>query len=206
MVTLSGTQGAHPPLDDEGFARFAGQLRHPLIADLLSHTTPATRLSGYRNTANRRYHYERLPAWPTGLLVTGDAVTTFNPLYGQGMTVAAQSALVIRDGLARGRVNAATCHRIQHALAHTADLPWAVCTTEDIRYPGALGPPPSPLTRLVTCTADRLRSAACTRPAAARAFFDAVTLSKPVWRLISPSALAALALGPHLPPLDEPPS
>jgi flavin-dependent dehydrogenase len=205
MITLSGTLGAHPPLDEEGFTRFAHSLRHPLIGELLADATPLTRISGFRDTANRRHHYHRLPSWPAGFLVIGDAVATFNPLYGQGMTVAALSALTLRDTLRGIRPGGAGCRRIQRALSHTADLPWTVCTSEDIRYPGARGPSPGAGTRLVQRCADRLRATAAGHPAASRAFLDAFSLSAPLTRLARPAAIWATLRGPRHPPLLDPP-
>ncbi|MFE2430664.1 NAD(P)/FAD-dependent oxidoreductase [Streptomyces sp. NPDC059373] len=208
MVTLSGTLGAHPPTDDAGFRRFASSLRHPLIAELLDRTEPAGRTVAHRNTANRRHHYDRAPAWPAGLLVIGDAATTFNPLYGQGMSVAAHSALALRQALRTTGLRALTspteCHRIQQTVCRTADLPWLLCTTEDIRYPGATGPRPGPAVRLAQYAADRLRTAATTRPAASAAFFAAVALSAPAHRLATPAALWDVLLGPGAPPRHHP--
>lgn len=210
MVTLSGTRGAHPPLDDEGFARFAHALRHPLIGDLLAEALPLTPVRGFRDTANRRHHYDRLPSPPAGLLVIGDASSTFNPLYGQGMTVAALSALTLRTALRKAwpdrHLDNAGCHRIQQAIARTADLPWAVCTTEDIRYPQAQGPPPSPGTRLTQRCADRLRAVAAHDPAASQAFFDVFSLSVPPTAAAGPAAIWAALRGPRKPPTRRPPS
>jgi 2-polyprenyl-6-methoxyphenol hydroxylase-like FAD-dependent oxidoreductase len=205
MITLSGTRGARPPLEEEGFTRFAHSLRHPLLGELLADATPLTRISGFRDTANRRHHYHRLPSWPAGLLVIGDAVAAFNPIYGQGMTVAALSALTLRDALRGSRLDGGGCHRIQRALSRTADLSWMVCTSEDIRYPGAQGPSPGTGTRLVQCCADRLRATAAGHPGASRAFFDVFSLSVPLTRLARPAAIWATLRGPRRPPLLDPP-
>ncbi|WP_369383115.1 NAD(P)/FAD-dependent oxidoreductase [Streptomyces sp. cg36] len=187
VITLSGTKGAHPPLDEEGFTRFARSLRHPLIGELLTSTRPVTHISGFRDTANQRRHYHRFPSLPAGLLVIGDASTTFNPLYGQGMTVAALSALALRKAWPGDHLGSAECRQIQRAIARTADLPWTVCTAEDIRYPGAKGPRPSPGLRLAQRGVDRLRAAAAHDPAAAQTFFDVLRsrISTEHHRLIS---------------------
>ncbi|MEV4870362.1 FAD-binding protein [Streptomyces syringium] len=204
MVTLSGTRGAHPPLDEAGFRAFAYGLRHPALGELLDAATLTTRVFGYRATANRRRHYERIPAWPHGFLAVGDSVVTFNPLYGQGMTVAAQSALALHHMLRDRPVAALDTHAVQRALCHQADLPWAICTTEDIRYPQAVGAPPSAMMRTARALTDRIRAtAACSAPVA-RAYYGALSLTVPPSRLLTPSLLMPILLGPRHPPLREP--
>jgi 2-polyprenyl-6-methoxyphenol hydroxylase-like FAD-dependent oxidoreductase len=48
-----------------------------------------TPIAGYRTTQNRLRHYDEVNPWPKGLIVLGDAVCAFNPVYAQGMTTAA---------------------------------------------------------------------------------------------------------------------
>ena len=106
MVTLQGSGGDHPPTDDEGFLAFARSLRSPLIHDVLRDAEPLGPVVAFANTANRRRHYERMARWPERLVVVGDSACAFNPTYGQGMAVGAQTAVVLGDRLA------------QHGLGH----------------------------------------------------------------------------------------
>lgn len=89
MVTLSGTRGGEPPNTEEGFTAYLETLRHPLLAELVAHARPLTGVQASRSTANRRLFYDRLVDWPEGLVVVGDAVAAFNPVYGHGMSAAA---------------------------------------------------------------------------------------------------------------------
>ncbi|MFH8574329.1 hypothetical protein [Streptomyces sp. NPDC017993] len=89
-------------------------------------------------------------------------------------------------------------------MCRTADLPWLLCTTEDIRYPGATGPRPGPTVRLAQYAADRLRTAATTRPAASATFIAAVASSRPAHRLATPTAVWDVLLGPGAPPRHHP--
>lgn len=100
LITLSGTRGGEPTKDPEAFEGFARDLRHPIVSELIAQTEPLTDVVVTRTTVNRRHHYEKA-AMPRGLAVIGDAVAAYNPVYGHGMSVAAQSALALRAAVAR---------------------------------------------------------------------------------------------------------
>ncbi|MFI1768319.1 NAD(P)/FAD-dependent oxidoreductase [Streptomyces sp. NPDC020800] len=100
LVTLQGADGDRPPHDPDGFTAFASSLHTPL-ADLLARLTPLSSIRPYAHCANRRTHYHRLRAWPDGLIALGDSLCAFNPLYGQGMGVAAMEAELLHTLTAR---------------------------------------------------------------------------------------------------------
>ncbi|MBD3011173.1 SgcJ/EcaC family oxidoreductase [Streptomyces sp. 5-10] len=199
MVTLAGTRGAHPPLDEEGFLRYAQTLRHPLMSELISQGTPVSRISGFQNTANHRRHYDRLRTRPTGFLVFGDAATTFNPLYGQGVTAAALSAVTLREELARGPLDEEGYGRTQEAVIRATDIAWAMASNEDLRYPGAKGPAPSARRKVLQRCSDRLRITAACDPVASQALFKALTLTTPPREVFNARTLRALLRGPRHP-------
>ncbi|TYB41837.1 FAD-dependent oxidoreductase [Actinomadura chibensis] len=100
LVTLQGAAGDHPPADEDGFDRFMKSLRSD-IAAVVAPLRPVSGVVRYaRSTAVRR-HYHRVRPWPDGLVVLGDAACTFNPLYAQGMTVAALEARALGELLGR---------------------------------------------------------------------------------------------------------
>lgn len=199
MVTLAGTRGAHPPLDEEGFLRYAQTLRHPLMSELISQGTPMSRISGFQNTANHRRHYDRLSTRPTGFLVFGDAATTFNPLYGQGVTAAALSAVTLRQELSRGPLDQEGYGRIQEAVIRATDIAWAMASNEDLRYPGAKGPAPSARRKVLQRFSDRLRITAACDPVASQALFKALTLTTPPREVFNARTIRALLRGPRHP-------
>ncbi|MCD9145986.1 NAD(P)/FAD-dependent oxidoreductase [Streptomyces albireticuli] len=206
LVTLSGTRGGEPTKDPALFEPFARQVRHPVVADLITDAEPLTDVTVTRSTVNRRRYYERLATWPAGLTVLGDAVATYNPVYGHGMSVAAHSAQALRTELTRHPLDASElARRVQRATGKAVDTAWALATGQDILYPGATGTQPPPAARLLRAYMDRVALTATGRPAVARALISAMTLSRPLTTLATPDMMIAALRGPGRRPLTGPP-
>lgn len=131
LVTLSCTRGGTLPTRDDEFQAFARErLGHPLVADLIGLTEPVTPVVRSHSGANRRLYPERHEAWPDGLIVLGDSLTAFNPVYGHGMSSAARCAVALDRELASG----ATDRQAQAAIAVAVDDPWILAASKDIGY------------------------------------------------------------------------
>jgi 2-polyprenyl-6-methoxyphenol hydroxylase-like FAD-dependent oxidoreductase len=132
IVTLGGYLGDRAPTDDTGFVDFARSLPKPDIFDVIRHAEPICPLMPYHFSANLRRHYEELSRFPAGFLVFGDALCSFNPIYGQGMTVACVEALALRDTLAAGTQEIAK--RFFRAASQLIDIPWQIAVGSDLQH------------------------------------------------------------------------
>ena len=193
LVTLSGTRGGEPSTDPSEFVPFARSVRDPVVGELIASAEPLSPVYGSHSTANRRMFFERLKSWPSGVLALGDSVATYNPVYGHGMSIAAQSAQVLDSGLASGL----SAQQIQRGIGKVVDGAWAMATNQDILYPGAVGKPLPPVGRVLQRYVDRLVRTATTEPPVTRAFLEAFTLSAPMANLLSPRMVWATLRGPR---------
>ncbi|MFJ1971097.1 FAD-dependent oxidoreductase [Streptomyces sp. NPDC087903] len=207
LVTLLGTRGGEPSADPADFDRYAREeLRHPVLAELMDRAEPVSEVAFTRTTANRRYFYERMPAWPENFAVVGDALAAFNPAYGHGMSVAAQEAVVLRDVVRRhGWGSPGLSRRVQKAVARPAGAAWDLAVGQDVFFPGATQDGPSRWERLLAAYIDRLTLTATGNGRIARKVTDVMSLERGAEVLLAPRVLLAAALGPLKPPLSEPP-
>ncbi|MFE5815278.1 FAD-dependent oxidoreductase [Streptomyces sp. NPDC056479] len=207
LVTLFGSRGAEPPTEADAFLPYARErLRHPVIAELLAHAEPLTDVAYTRTTANRRHHYERMPAWPDNFAVLGDALCALNPIYGHGMSVAAQSALALRETVRRhGWGTARLSRRIQRAVARPASAAWDLALGMDVFYPGATADGPTLRDRLLAAYVGRLLHTATGNGRIARRVTDVTSLERGAQVLLTPSVLLAALVGPLKPALSGPP-
>ncbi|MGH3962701.1 MAG: FAD-dependent oxidoreductase [Pseudonocardiaceae bacterium] len=171
MVTLAGILGDHPPLDPAGFDAFAATVCFPDIAEALVGATPLDDPVPFRFPVSVRHRYERLRRFPAGLLLIGDAVCSFNPIYGQGMTVAAMEAATLRDMLRDG--SPPTPRQYFRRIAKMIDTPWEIAVGADLAFPGVPGRRTAKV-RMVNAYLPRLHAAASTDSSLGRAFLRVV--------------------------------
>ncbi|TGN78094.1 FAD-dependent oxidoreductase [Streptomyces bauhiniae] len=208
LVTLIGARTDEPPSTGAEFLRYAHEeLRHPLIGELLTHAEPLTDVTVTRTTANRRLFHERLTEWPEGFVVLGDALCALNPVYGHGMSVAALSALALRDTVLRrgGLGTPGLARRAQRAAGRTVRTAWDLAIGADVFYPGATPTGPTVRDRLVSAYVGRLLRTATGNGRVARRVTDVTSLEAGAEALLAPRMLLAAAVGPLRPPLPGPP-
>lgn len=139
MVTTGGWFGHFPGNDPDDFLQALAALPVPDIHQVIREAEPLSAVSTFRMPGSRRTHYDKLGHWPAGLLVVGDALSSMNPLYSQGMTISALEVACIGEHLdavldqsldrSLGYAN------LQRLLCEVVDGAWHMATTEDLRFP-----------------------------------------------------------------------
>lgn len=144
IATLGGYGKDYPPLEQAPFMEFARSLASPAFYEAIRDAQPVTQIKAHRATANRLYHYETL-AMPRGFAAIGDAVCALCPVYGQGMTVSAISAMTLQKWLQQSSaVGHLDTSAFQQKLANCLQFPWGLATGSDAQFPTTEGGAASP--------------------------------------------------------------
>lgn len=183
IVSVAGMLGEQPPTELAAFREFAASMPFPDIADAIRDADPLDEPATFRVQANLRNRYERLRRFPTGLLVIGDAVCSFNPTYGQGMTAAALQAAALSDLLATGQPPRPL--RYFRRIARVVDVPWDIAVGGDLANPAVVGKRTIRV-RVVNAYIARLHAAAATDPALSLAFTRVSGMTDPPQALMRP--------------------
>jgi 2-polyprenyl-6-methoxyphenol hydroxylase-like FAD-dependent oxidoreductase len=144
LLSVGGNHGDAPPGDRAGFMDFVRSLRTPTIYDAVRDARPLTDIVRYKLPCSIRRHFERLEFFPAGLLAIGDALCRFNPVFGQGMSVAAQEAVILDRLLAEGVPMERLARDFFAAIQDTIATPWGVAVS-DFVYPATRGVRPADL-------------------------------------------------------------
>ena len=191
LVTLAA-YGEQPPLEPHGFEAFAATLASDDIYRSLVRGQALEAPSAFRFPASVRHRYEHLGDFPAGLLAAGDAVCSFNPIYGQGMTVAALEAVTLGRLLADGVTPPA--QRWFAAVSAIADQPWGLALAADLALECVQGHR-SLATRALNRYIARLHAAAAHDPELTRQFAQVTSLLEAPARLLRPATVARVARG-----------
>jgi 2-polyprenyl-6-methoxyphenol hydroxylase-like FAD-dependent oxidoreductase len=184
VITLAGMLGDYPPTDLPAWRAYAASLPVPVVHDLVAAAEPMGPITTYRFPANERRLYERMARFPDGYVVIGDAVCSFNPIYGQGMSTAAMEAKALEETLAAGVDSLGP--RFYRRARRIVDIPWTIATGEDLRYPEVEGTRP-PGSALLNRYLERVHAVASEDPVVCRKFFDVLNLLAPPPTLLSPA-------------------
>jgi 2-polyprenyl-6-methoxyphenol hydroxylase-like FAD-dependent oxidoreductase len=143
ILSIAGLNGEVPPTDHGSALTYARQLGSPVIAELIADCEAIGDPVTHRFPANQRRHVERLRRYPLGWILIGDAVCSFDPIYGQGMTSAAQQAHALGRALDRhGAVDRAFAKQYFKAAARIVNTPWSIAVGGDFAYPDTKGKKP----------------------------------------------------------------
>jgi 2-polyprenyl-6-methoxyphenol hydroxylase-like FAD-dependent oxidoreductase len=193
ILSLTGVLGDSAPTDPEGFMDFVKSLPVPDIYEVIRDAEPLDDPVSFRYPASQRRRYEQLDRFPQRFLVLGDAACSFNPVYGQGMTVAALEALTLRDHLAKGMPEPLA---FQADIAQVIDVPWNVSAGSDLGFPEVEGPRP-PEVLVANAFTARLQAAMTHDAEVTRTFMRVAGLVDAPDALMSPENTFRV-LGPEL--------
>ena len=183
-VTLGGYSDDRAPEDDPGFLAFARSLQKPEIFNVLRDAEPVSPLASYKFVSNLRRHYEKLTQFPEGYLVFGDALCSFDPVYGQGMSVACVESLALRDCLAKGTQGLA--RRFFQMASRSIESAWQIAVGSDLQNPRVEGKRTAQV-RFVNWYIAKFYRAAQRDAALATRFLEVANLMQQPTALLSPA-------------------
>ncbi len=192
QITLGGALSEQPPLDEAGFMRFirslaAPNVRSPQLHDLLRDAEPLTPITGFARTENRWRRFDELARVPAGFVPIGDSVCAFNPVYGQGMSVAATQAIALLAWLRGGAHDITALHA---GLAAVVRTPWRLATSDDASVSNATVGKPSWATRAANAYLEALLAGSAADPVLHLAFMRVAHLTRAPQSLFAPNVAA----------------
>ncbi|QKW18326.1 FAD-binding protein [Kitasatospora sp. NA04385] len=194
IVGIGGMRGFEPSIQPEEFEKQLGLLRDPGIAEAVTGAKPVGPARGFVPGPSVWRHYER--SAPHGFLALGDASCTFNPVYGQGMTVAALGARALRGAVRKhGDLGHAAVRETREAIASVTRNPWQMAAGEDVRFAGTTGGPSGLQVKVQQRLLDRVLTRAVTDARVAAAFHQVAAMVEPPTLLFRPSVLGPVLFG-----------
>ncbi|WP_147425158.1 FAD-dependent oxidoreductase [Bailinhaonella thermotolerans] len=194
MLSLGGLAGDHPPLTGAGYLDFAATVAPPDVHAALRDAVPLSDPVRQHFPASVRRRYERLRTFPPGLLPFADSLCSFNPLYGQGMTVAALESEALAAGLRAGTRDLP--ERFFRAAARVIAPAWLVAAAGDLALPEVPGPRPARI-RVLNTYIRRLHRVAHQDPTVATPFAQVITYLAPPARIAAPTTARKVLRGPR---------
>jgi 2-polyprenyl-6-methoxyphenol hydroxylase-like FAD-dependent oxidoreductase len=189
ILTTSGAHGDHPPVTPEGLASFVASFDLPELVSLADPSRSTAPARTHRFPSSQRRLLEKLRAVPTGYVLLGDAVCSFNPVYGQGMTSAFLQAEALGRTIDRvGTTGDRLPRSFYRAAAKVVADPWRIAAGADFNLPETTGAKPfgtDVLNRYVA----RVVRACQTSPAVAEQMVLVQNLLTPATSLMRPDVM-----------------
>lgn len=186
MLAVQTVAGQQPPADRAALLECLADIAPPHVLAVARSAEPLADVTHYRFPSNRWRRYDELTRTPDALIVIGDAICSFNPLYGQGMSVVAIETMILRDCLLQGDQDLP--HRFFVASAKEIRRSWRAAVGSDLALPQIRGKR-SMSVRLGNAYLDRVLAAAETDPAVVQEFLRLITMLVPPSRLLHPSTV-----------------
>ncbi len=198
LVTMVSLFDEPAPRDVEAFLAFAESLPNTALHETIRDCPPCSEPVRYRFPASQRRRYHKMRDFPQGLIAVGDAISSFNPIYGQGMTVAALEAEILSGALTAaqqaGGLPGDFPQRFFKAADRVVDPAWQAVALEDYRFPELAADRPATV-RPVQWYMDRVQRATHRSPAVSEKFYRVMGFDEPPQALLQPRILAEVLFG-----------
>jgi 2-polyprenyl-6-methoxyphenol hydroxylase-like FAD-dependent oxidoreductase len=149
QLLLVGRGDDAPPADADEFLAYARKLGTPTINKAMEGARPLSKIARYGFQGSKWRHFGRLDRFPRGLLPSGDAICSLNPVYGQGITVAVQEANILSRLLSTNAAKPDPLATLAHQFLSEAEAlieqPWTISAIPDFIYPQTRGERPDDL-------------------------------------------------------------
>lgn len=194
MVAAGTMAGLAPPRDHAEILAYAAELAPPQVVEAIRAGEPIGGVVHHRVPSNRWRRYDKLRRLPEGLLVVGDAVCSFNPIYGQGMTIAAVEAAALRDCLRRR--GSGLTRRFTRMAAKHVRVAWQTAVASDLALPEVPGPRPMSI-RISNACLEPVMVAIETDPVVAAQFMRVTGMLDSPIRMLRPAILLRVLRAQH---------
>jgi flavin-dependent dehydrogenase len=188
VLTTFGVAKVEPPHTFSGMLTLAGKLLPAHFDTALERAEPIGEVAFHRFPTSRWRRYDKLSRCPAGIIPFGDAVASFDPTYGQGMTMTALQAGHLRQALADAR-GGNVARLLNRATAKTTYPVWMMNAIGDFGFHHAAGPAP-PWYRPVGNLFDQFLGAAETDPVLAEWFLRRFSLLDSLYMVPSAALIA----------------
>ncbi|ORA34865.1 FAD-dependent oxidoreductase [Mycobacterium aquaticum] len=190
IFTVFGMVGREPPRDLPGMLAYADEFAPPRLVAAARAGEPISPVVQHRLPSSQWRRYDRMQRFPAGLLVCGDAMCSFNPIYGQGMSVAAMDAVALREALRGGTTDLS--RRYFRAAAKSIGVAWNLAAGSDLAFPEVEGHR-TPSMRVANRFVQRVLTACETDADVHAQFFKVTGLVDAPTRLFHPAFLYRVA-------------
>jgi hypothetical protein len=201
LISILGIGGLYPPTDQNGFLQYIMKLETTDMYNIIKDFEFDNQIYGFRTTGSRQFHYEKMKSWPKNFITFGDSVSSFNPIYAQGITVACIGALTLDKTLKqykkKGPLNRSKSRfalTFQKRISKTNKLPWLLGTGEDFQWSTTEGIRPNLLTRLLQKYSHRVLLLTPKSKIATKYFFEVIHMIKPPIIIFHPLILLHVLL------------
>ena len=190
IFTVFGMVGHEPPRELAGMLSFAEDYGPAHLLAAVRAGEPIAAVVQHRMPSSQWRRYDKMRRFPDGLLVTGDAICSFNPIYGQGMTVAALDAVALRESLRRGVTDLP--RRYFRAAAKSIGVAWQLAAGSDLAFPEVEGRR-TPSMRITNRFVEAVMTACESDSVVGAQLFKVSALVDPPTRMLHPSFLYRVA-------------